>query len=532
MNRFLCILCLLAVVFSASAQKVKSRKSAKTDTLPGLSRIEQVMHLIDDNYVEGPDLGKLSEKAVVAMLTELDPHSVYIAAKDVERANEGLNGNFEGVGISFQILKDTISVADVIVGGPAEKVGLQRGDKILSINGVKATGDTINNAWVPKYLRGKKGTKAELEVLRDGKLLQFTVVRDKVPLYSVDSYFMADDTIGYIRLSRFARTSVDEVRRAIRELKQQGMTALMLDLRGNGGGFLDIACGLANEFLPARSLMVYTEGRNSPRQDFRANYLGSFKKGNLVVMIDEGSASASEIVSGAIQDWDRGIVVGRRSFGKGLVQRMYEMSDGAQVRLTTARYYTPSGRCIQRPYDKGSDAYRDDINNRYKHGEMVSLDSIHFDDSLKYKTHSGRIVYGGGGIMPDVFVPMDTMRLSQFFIDLRSKGLLNEWTSQWADQHRKEYIGVTFDQFLEGYDKLGLVSQFEAFALEKGVIRDLEAESKEPERTRHSDEYMHDVIKALVAKDLFGSEYYYRVLKDSDVGYKAALEQLRKMGKI
>lgn len=519
----------LALLMAVPAMAQRKRGPEESQQLTGLSRIREVVKLISQDYVENPDLDKASEKAVVAMLAELDPHSVYIPARDVERANEGLRGNFEGVGISFQIVKDTVVVVEVIVGGPAEKVGMERGDKLLTVNGVAATGDTISNAWVPRYLRGKKGTKVEIEVLRGGRKLKFDVVRDNVPLYSVDTYFMADDSIGYICLSRFARTSVDEVRDAIKKLKAQGMTSLMLDLRGNGGGYLDIACGLANEFLSNRSLIVYTAGRNSPRQNFKANFLGSFRKGGLVVLIDEGSASASEIVSGAIQDWDRGVIVGRRSFGKGLVQRMYGLEDGAQVRLTTARYYTPSGRCIQRPYDKGSDAYRNDINQRYKHGEMVSADSIRFADSLKYKTNKGRIVYGGGGIMPDVFVPMDTMRLSQFFIDLRSKGIINEWTSEWASKHREEYRGRGFEDYLAGYDELGLVEQLEAYALEKGVVRDVEAEAKEAERVRHSDTYMHELIKALVAKDLFGREYYYRVMKDSDDCFKEGMRQLRMM---
>lgn len=520
----------LGVMLAIPTFAQKKNKAAKEAApVAGMGRLEQVVGLIDKEYVDVPNTNELSEKAVVAMLRELDPHSVYIPAKDVERANEGLLGNFEGVGVSFQVLDDTISVVDVISGGPSEKVGLMRGDKFLKINGEVATGDSINNSWVPKRLRGKKGTKVDMEMLRGKDTLRFTVVRDKVPIYSVDSYFMADDSIGYIRLTRFARTSVSEVRKAISDLEKQGMKALMLDLRGNGGGYLDIACGLANEFLSNRSLLVYTQGRNSPRQDFRANIFGSFRKGRLVVMIDENSASASEIVSGAIQDWDRGVVVGRRSFGKGLVQRMFEMHDGAQVRLTTARYYTPSGRCIQRPYEKGADAYRNEINDRYKHGELVSMDSIHFADSLKYTTLvKKRTVYGGGGIMPDVFVPMDTMRLSQFFIDMRSKGMINDWCSRWADQHRAEYKDVLFEQFVANADDLDLMAQLQAYALEKGVVRDVEKEAQELERTKHSDEYLGMLLKSLVAKDLYGSEYYYRVMKDIDEGYKTALETLRK----
>ena len=508
------------------------------DTLTaGQIRVDEVMKLIDGNYTEAPDMDKLSTEAINAMLKALDPHSTYIPAKDVERANEGLQGNFEGVGISFQIVEDTIVVQSVIAGGPSEKVGLEVGDKLIRIDGEPATGDSINNQFVFKHLRGKKGTVVTLDIQRQGSIYTFEITRDKVPIYSIDTWFMADDTIGYIRLIRFARTSVDEFRKALNSLQKQGMKSLILDLRGNTGGFLDIAYNLANEFLDRNQLIVYQEGRRTPRQNYRSNGRGKFRAerkddkiiGNrLVVIIDEGSASASEIVSGAVQDWDRGILIGRRSFGKGLVQRMFQLSDGGQIRLTTARYYTPSGRCIQRPYDAGSDAYRDDISDRYKHGELVNADSIHFADSLKYKTAGGRTVYGGGGIMPDIFVPMDTMRLSDYFISLRGKGLLNSVPLQWADSHRKDPEVKTFELFLQHYDSFGLDKILADAAIEKGVVRDTEKEAQEPERTKHSDNYLRMMLKAQVAKDLFGIEYYYKVMKDSDEPYLRALEELRK----
>ncbi len=508
------------------------------DTLTaGQVRVDEVMKLIDGNYTEAPDMDKLSTEAINAMFKALDPHSTYIPAKDVERANEGLQGNFEGVGISFQIVEDTIVVQSVIAGGPSEKVGLEVGDKLIRIDGEPATGDSINNQFVFKHLRGKKGTVVTLDIQRQGSIYTFEITRDKVPIYSIDTWFMADDTIGYIRLIRFARTSVDEFRKALSSLQKQGMKALILDLRGNTGGFLDIAYNLANEFLDRNQLIVYQEGRRTPRQNYRSNGRGKFRAerkddkitGNrLVVLIDEGSASASEIVSGAVQDWDRGTIIGRRSFGKGLVQRMFQLSDGGQIRLTTARYYTPSGRCIQRPYDAGSDAYRDDISDRYKHGELVNADSIHFADSLKYKTAGGRTVYGGGGIMPDIFVPMDTMRLSDYFISLRGKGLLNSVPLQWADSHRKDPEVKTFELFLQHYDSFGLDKILADAAIEKGVVRDTEKEAQEPERTKHSDNYLRMMLKAQVAKDLFGIEYYYKVMKDSDEPYLRALEELRK----
>ena len=494
----------------------------------GQQRVDEVMRLIDGNYTEAPDMDLMGEEAIKAMLKALDPHSVYIAAKDVKRANEGLEGNFEGVGISFQIVGDTIVVQSVIDGGPSERVGVQIGDKLVRIDGIDATGDSAKNDFVFRHLRGKKGTEVVVDILRDGSVYSFHIIRDKIPIYSIDTYFMANDTVGYIRLIRFARTSVDEFHKALKALKKQGMKALVLDLRGNSGGYLDIAHGLANEFLERGQLVVYQEGRRTPRQDYRANGRGNFRTGRLVVLIDETSASASEIVSGAVQDWDRGTVVGRRSFGKGLVQRMFPLSDGGQVRLTTARYFTPSGRCIQRPYDEGEDVYRQDLNRRYSHGELVNADSIHFADSLVFRTAHGRTVYGGGGIMPDVFVPMDTMRLSDYYISLRAKGLLNSFPLQWADQHRKDPAVKTFDLFLQHYDSFGLDSLLTAAALEKGVVRDTDKEAAEPERTAHSDRYLWLMLKAQVARNLFGVDYYYKIMKDVDDGYQTALQVIGK----
>ena len=525
--RIVTIVLALASMQMVQAQGTRNLNLPDTVT-PGQLRVGQVMGMIDGNYVDAPDMEKMSTEAINAMLKALDPHSTYIPAKDVERANEGLQGNFEGVGISFQIVQDTIVVGSVIAGGPSEKVGLQVGDKIVGIDGRPATGDSVNNQFVFNHLRGKKGTVVSLEILRQGGRFTFEVTRDKVPIYSIDTYFMADDTIGYIRLIRFARTSVNEFRKALNDLERQGMKALILDLRGNTGGYLDIAYGLANEFLDRGQLIVYTEGRKSPRQDMNANGHGKFRKGRLIVLVDEGSASASEIVSGAVQDWDRGLLIGRRTFGKGLVQRMFQLGDGSQIRLTTARYFTPSGRCIQRPYEEGSDAYRDDYSQRYRRGELVNADSIHFPDSLRYRTAHGRTVYGGGGVMPDIFVPIDTMRLTDYYISLRGKGLLNTVPLQWADAHRGKPEVKTFDLFLQNYDTFQLDSLLEKAAIEKGVVRDREKEALEPERTTHSDNYMALMLKAQTAKDLFGIEYYYKVMKEVDDAYLEAVNQLRK----
>lgn len=513
----------------ATTTVVPANPVGKDDTVKGAQRLNEVFDMINNNYVETPDMNRLSEVAINAMLKDLDPHSMYIPAKDVQRTNESLVGNFDGIGITFQLVDDTICVGDVIVGGPSEKVGLQRGDKILRVNDTAATGDSISNSWVMKHLRGKKGTTVVLDILRDGETIKFHIVRDKIPIYSVDTYFMADDTTGYIRLARFARNSVVEFRKACEELKQKGMRAMIFDLRGNTGGYLDIACGIANEFLQKGSLLVYTDGRTVRRQNYVANSNGSFREGRLIVLIDENSASASEIVSGAIQDWDRGTIIGRRSFGKGLVQRVFPLKDGGQVRLTTARYYTPSGRCIQKPYEEGTDAYRKDLTQRYLSGELVSADSIHMPDSLKFTTNGGRTVYGGGGIVPDVFVAIDTMKLTPFFINLRSKGLLNKFPLHWADQHRNDESVKDYETFLKNYDSFNIDTFFARYAEEKEVLRDYEAEAALPkERVKHSDEYLHYVLKATIARNLFGVENYYMVMREIDEPYLRAMKELEK----
>ena len=573
----------MALVVPMQPQK-KNKNNVKdaaveVDTSSASRLINETYTFIRNYYVETPDMNRTAEQAASAMLSHMDPHSAFIASRNVERNNEGLTGNFEGVGIRFSIDHDTIVVADVIVGGPAEKVGLLIGDKLVAIDGENATGDTINNNFVFKRLRGKKGTRVELRVRRPGvkETMDFTVVRDKVPIYSIEGSFMIDEETGYIRLARFSRTSVDEFQKAVTQLKKKGMKRLVFDLRGNGGGYLDVAFAMADQFLPQGRLIVYQEGRSQPRQNFVSTRRGCYINDPLTVLIDETSASASEIVAGALQDWDRATVIGRRSFGKGLVQRQFRASDGSEIRLTTARYYTPSGRCIQKPYDKGNNAaYQDDLNQRYLHGEMTHADSIHFPDSLKYKTHAGRVVYGGGGIMPDVFVPIDTIRLSDYFLSLRSKGLINDFANTFAEEHRRDAQLSDFDQFLIHYDQYSVDSLFNLFAENKGVqptsvrgdwvagwvadqfkkqLKDttaaidassyvsyieqwqqdttfmnaLMAKAASEDRrsviiNRRSTEYLHTMLKALIASRLYGTEYYYRVMIDEDEGIKVALK--------
>lgn len=365
---------------------------------------------ISNLYVDKVDEGKLVEAAIIRMLEELDPHSTYSDPEEVKRLNEPLQGNFDGIGIQFNMATDTLFVIQPVSGGPSEKVGILAGDRIIQVNDTVIAGVKMSTEEVMRRLRGPKGSKVNVKVQRNGvnELLPFTIKRDKIPVYSLDATYMVNSTTGYIRISRFAATTGDEFRTALHKLQSQGMKDLILDLQGNGGGYLNAAIEVCDQLLGKKELIVYTEGRRNPRSEFEAKGDGDFLNGRLVVLVDEYSASASEIVTGAIQDWDRGIVVGRRTFGKGLVQRPIDLPDGSMIRLTVARYYTPSGRCIQKPYES-VEQYNRDLIERYNRGEMLSADSIHFPDSLKARTLKlGRTVYGGGGIMPDYFVPIDT----------------------------------------------------------------------------------------------------------------------------
>lgn len=560
-----------------NAQSIDRNELLATD-----NKMSFTLNMIRYYYAEKPDMKKIVEKGIVNMLKELDPHSVYISKEDVDKMNEPLVGNFDGVGVSFQIMKDTIYVVDVIRGGPSEKVGVMPGDKIVKVDDKIATGDTIKTDWVFKNLRGVKGTKVKITIERKGRKepIVFDIIRDKIPITSVDTWFMLDKTLGYIRLDRFAQNSQSEVLEAIKDLKKQGMKELIFDLRGNGGGYLDVAFKLSDEFLDDEKLIVYTEGVSSPRYDFKSQSKGEFEKGKLVILIDETSASASEIVSGAIQDWDRGVIVGRRSFGKGLVQRPFNLPDGSQIRLTTSRYYTPSGRCIQKPWDDGLDSYYNDYMKRYQHKELITPDSIKFPDSLKYTTSNGRIVYGGGGIMPDVFVPIDTSRASDYLINLRSKGIFNNFTMQWVDDNRTTFLkqNPTFDDFNKTYPSLNLMKEFTAYAQKEGVehndikkewvnqmvgmylleqVKDTtkpnytsyqtyakellinpellktivekaqNEDKKMEEMMKKSDIYIEATLKAMIARNLYGINYYYQSIKDTDEGLQKAISIIK-----
>ncbi|MCL2131795.1 MAG: S41 family peptidase [Lentimicrobiaceae bacterium] len=440
-----------------------------------MQKINHLFLIIRNLYVDTVDFSKLVEKGTVEMLKELDPHSVYIPKEEVAKTNEPLQGNFEGIGVQFQIVKDTVVVVQPIKGGPSEMVGIVAGDKIVQIDDSLAVGKICTNAWVFSKLRGKKGTKVMVKVKRGNnpELYTFTIIRDKIPIHSIENYFMIDEENGYIKLERFSQTTTQEFVTAMRELKMLGMKNLLFDLRGNTGGYLHTAVELVDEFMPAKKLVVYTFNSNMDKRKipYNTSKEGLFEEGKIVVLIDEHSASASEIVSGALQDWDRAIIVGRRSFGKGLVQNQMMLPDSSNIRLTVSRYYIPSGRCIQKPYE-GIEDYGRDLIKRYNSGELTHADSTHFPDSLKYYTDKKRVVYGGGGIMPDIFIPMDTVRVSDYYWKLYRNNIFSQFVLRYLDENKalilKEY--PTFEQFNENYRMDEPMWQsFYDFAKEEGV---------------------------------------------------------------
>jgi carboxyl-terminal processing protease len=479
-----------------------------------IQKLATVMQIIDFAYVDSVDLREVVDEAINSSLKELDPHSAYIPKEDVERTNEPLEGSFEGIGVTFQIYQDTIMVIAPVEGGPSESVGIMAGDKIVIIDDEDATGEKITNQWVMDHLRGAKGTKVDVGIIRRGKkeILDFTITRDKIPLNSIDATFMLDNNIGYIKLNRFSKSSAEEFAESVNELKKKGMSDLILDLRGNSGGYLGIAIELADEFLPFGKLIVYTEGVKAPRQEYDATPLGNFERGRLVILIDEGSASASEIVSGAVQDWDRGLIMGRRSFGKGLVQRPFNLPDGSVIRLTTSRYYTPSGRSIQKPYENGKDEYLRDLYNRYQHGELIYADSIKFPDSIKYFTDNGRTVYGGGGIMPDVFIPWDSTWVSDYYSDLRRAGVINRYTLQYVDEDRSRLLKQYPDlQSFKGDFELDelMMKDFFEMAMEDSVEFDESGWEASGKLIRRQ-------LKAMIARNLWNVSAYYEVMWEID----------------
>lgn len=486
---------------------------------------DEVYTYVDRFYVDTVNNNQLIESAIVAMLDKLDPHSTYISKEDVEDANQAIVGSFVGIGVRFQMFKDTFTIMQTIPGGPSEKVGLQSGDKLIRVDGESIAGVGMKNSQIRERLMGDINTKVKVDVLRRSEKdpLSFVITRDKIPVHSVDAAYMLDNTIGYIKLNSFSRTTTEEVEDAIKKLKGAGMKDLVLDLQNNGGGLLSAAHELADQFLSGDKLIVYSEGRAQPRQEFKTARKDAFEKGRLVVLTNENSASASEIVSGAIQDWDRGLIVGRRTFGKGLVQRPINLSDGSQIRLTIARYYTPSGRFIQKPYEDNAE-YKKDLVNRYEHGEYYHKDSIKLDDSLQVKTLiKGRKVYGGGGIMPDFFVPYDTSGVSDFFTKIVRKGAINSYLAQYVNNHRAELRQQypTFDQYKKEFTfSKGFMDDFFTYVKDEYEIEFNEEQYKESEKL------MNLNMKAVLAQNLFDLPQFYEIINDTNESLTKALEIL------
>lgn len=521
MMKYRCLITWLCVLFALSA----GAQSNKLLNSPS-RKLQLAEFAIANLYVDEVNEGKLVEDAIVSMLKELDPHSTYSNPEEVRELNEPLQGNFDGIGIQFNMATDTLFVIQPVSGGPSEKVGILAGDRIIEVNDTVIAGVKMSTDDVMRRLRGKRGTKVNVKVMRRGvkELLPFTITRDKIPVYSLDASYMVNDRIGYIRINRFGATTGKEFVDALHRLQKMGMKDLILDLQGNGGGYLNAAIEVVNQFLGKKQLIVYTEGRRNPRAEFDAEGNGDFLDGRLVVLVDEFSASASEIVTGAIQDWDRGVVVGRRTFGKGLVQRPIDLPDGSMIRLTVARYYTPSGRCIQKPYES-IEQYNRDLIDRYNRGEMLSADSIHFPDSLKYKTlRLERTVYGGGGIMPDYFVPVDTTMYTDYYLALRDKGAIVQQNLKWVDARRTEWLKKYkdfrhFDREFEVTSEM--LDELKALGETLGVVyKEKEYQLAMP--------LIKAQLKALIARDLWDMNEYFQVINRLSDSMNKAIELLER----
>ena len=513
MKRTIFLLCLFS--FQLNAQD-KAEKS--------FEKFKQFYSLLYSFYVDTVDFNKIVETSIMKSLETLDPHSAYLPPKEASSENDRLQGSFEGIGISYNIIRDTLTIGDVIAGGPSEKIGLMSGDKMLKINDTLWAGKPTMKAddYVSR-LRGKKGTQVKVCILRNKDVINFSITRDVIPLYSVDASFMIDKEVGYIKLNKFAHTTPYEIDTAIRKLKSQGMKVLVLDLQNNGGGLLNASVALSNEFLEPDKLVVYTEGVKSPKTEYRTDNSGNFKDGKLIVLVNESSASASEIVSGAIQDWDRGIIVGRRTFGKGLVQRPFTLNDNAQVRLTTAKYFTPSGRCIQKPYTENRKEYRADIWNRMQSGELTNDEFIigfglDYDEQIKY-TSKGRKVYGAGGVTPDIFVPLDTSMNTDYYFKFLRKGILFNFAQDYVSANKarllkefpnEDYYVNKFEVSKETLDSL----------IAKGVREEI---SREDSSYQKSMRLFTIVLKANIARYLYNSQAFYKVIMEIDPMVKKAL---------
>lgn len=513
---------------------------AQNPSSPAMYKLQMAEYAITHFYVDKIDEDKLVEEAIIKMLAQLDPHSTYANAEEVKKMNEPLQGNFEGIGVQFQMIEDTLFIVQPVSDGPSEKVGILAGDRIIAVNDTAVAGVKMSTEDIMKRLRGPKNSKVNLTIVRRGvkEPLIFTVKRDKIPILSLDASYIIQPKTGYIRINRFGATTAEEFNKAMKDLQKRGMKDVILDLQGNGGGYLNAAIDLANEFLGREELIVYTEGTSSQRSDFYARGDGEFKKGRVVILIDEYSASASEIVTGAIQDWDRGVVVGRRSFGKGMVQQPINLPDGSMIRLTVSRYYTPAGRCIQKPYKSAMESagrkksgndedniqeYNSDLIERFNRGELTNADSIHFPDSLQVQTKKlKRTVYGGGGIMPDYFVPIDTTLYTNYHRNLVAKGLVNKYTMMFIEKNRKEMSNKykTFESFDENFI---IDDDMLATLREMGEKAEIKFDEKQYQTSLP---LIKTQLKALIARDLWSISEYFQVINTTNESVQRALQIL------
>jgi carboxyl-terminal processing protease len=492
---------------------------------PRADKLSTVLNYITKEYVDPIDKDTLVERAIPMILSELDPHSQYIPASDLKAVNEPLEGNFSGIGVQFNMLNDTLVILKTITNGPSEKLGILAGDRILVVGGDTVAGKRMPSDSIVRKLKGPRGTTVNIGIQRRKvkNLIYFDIVRDNIPLYSMDAAYMIRPTIGYIKLNKFARTTFEEFYEGAEKLLNQGMSSLILDLRGNGGGYLDAAVSIVDQFLDEGDLIVYTEGNTRPRQEFRAEAGGLCLNTKLIILIDEGSASASEILAGAIQDNDRGTILGRRSFGKGLVQEQNQFTDGSAIRLTIARYYTPTGRSIQKPYIKGDEEdYYNELSTRYEHGEFLEKDSIKFDDSMKFTTPKGKTVYGGGGIMPDEFIPIDTTDVTSYMVAIRNSGLIFRYALEYTDSHRKEMEKLkSVKKFISYLDNKKTFNDFISYATKN----DVPANYKEIEISK---EILKTQLYAYIIRNIMDNEGFYPAIEPLDNTLLRAVEDFKK----
>ena len=527
-TRYIPVIIATSIVLGIFIGTFYANRFAEGNSGPGMinlnaNKLTGLLRIINDQYVDTVNMSQLIEDAMPQILGELDPHSSYIPAKDLQAVNDDLRGSFSGIGVQFTIQQDTIHISDVISGGPSEKVGIMPGDRIVEIDDSAFVGKIVTNNESMKRLKGPKGSEVKLGVYRQGEkeLLHFTIIRGDIPVKSLDAAYMINEKFGYIKINKFGETTYPEMLIALAQLHQQQCEGMIIDLRGNTGGYMGAAIQMVNEFLPKGRLIVYTQGRNVPRENYPSNGTGSSQQLPVIVLLDEGSASASEIFAGAIQDNDRGTIIGRRSFGKGLVQQPIEFNDGSAIRLTIARYYTPSGRCIQKPYKKGNDKqYELDILKRYEHGEFFSQDSIKQDESHIYYTSLGRPVYGGGGIMPDIFVPQDTTGVSSYFNAAMNRGLTIQFSFQYTDKNRQTLQQYeTWDELLKYLKKQNILEKFANFAETKGLKR-------RNLQMYKSKELFNRNLYGNIIYNMLNMEEYLKFLNQSDKTVQKALEVL------